>query len=370
MQDMYNRFIKTGAAVIVVFLAIYLGTLIDWVFKPVEVLLKTLFVPIIITGVLFYLFRPVINWLNRRMPRTSAILLLYVVVGALIVGAISVIVPELQKQFFSLVDNLPRIFADLQRMLSELQQHELVQRYELGGLFQWEDEVSQIGAVTNSLVRELVSNTAGFVGAVFNLVILAFVVPFMLFYLLKEGEKLPKSILRFVKPEKHNEVRAVMAEMDVTLGHYIKGLLIVCSFVGVLCYVAFISLGLEYALMLAIFAMIMNVIPYVGPWIGTIPAVIVGFLHSPLKAVLVLVLVFVIQQVESYFVQPQVMGKKLAMHPVTVLILVLVAGRFAGIVGMLLAVPSYAVAKVIVTHLYSLWKIRKREEAANVSSES
>lgn len=367
---MYNQFMKTGAAVVLVFLAIYLGSLVNWIFTPLEVLLKTLFVPIIITGVLFYIFRPIIHWLSRRMPRSSAILLLYFVVGALMIGAISGIVPELQKQFHSLIDNLPAIFASLQSLLLELQQHELVQRFDLEELFQWEEEVNQIGAVVNGLVRELVSNTGGFVGAVFNVVILAFVVPFMLFYLLKEGEKLPKSILRFVKEEKQDEVRAVMLEMDVTLGHYIKGLLIVCSFVGGLCYVAFIALGLEYALMLALFAMVTNVIPYVGPWIGTIPAVIVGFLHSPLKAALVLLLVFIIQQVESYFVQPQVMGKKLSMHPVTVLILVLVAGRFAGIVGMLLAVPSYAVGKVIVTHLYRLWQVRVREESASASAKT
>lgn len=137
--------------------------------------------------------------------------------------------------------------------------------------------------------------------------------------------------------------------------------MIVSSFVGILCYIAFTLIGLDYALILALVAMVTNVIPFLGPWLGTIPAVIVGLLHSPLKALLVILLVVIIQQIESNILQPQVMGKKLSMHPVTVLSLILVAGSFAGIIGMLLAVPLYAVGKVIVTHAYRLWKLNRRE---------
>lgn len=359
---MYIKFLKIGTALIITFLVIYLGSLVDWIFVPLQVLVSTLFVPIVITGVLFYISRPIVDFFSRKLPRVVSILLLYLGFGALIVGLVSLIVPELRLQLEGLVEAMPTITMDIQLMLVQLQQHEWVQRLDLTELFDWEEQLNQLGTVANNIVRDIAVNTTGFLGAVVNMLVLLFVVPFVLFYLLKEGEKLPRFVLRFISDEKRDEVRGIMEEMDMKLSQYIKGLLIVCSFIGVLCYIAFSLLGLDYALMLALFALVTNVIPYVGPWIGAVPAAVVGFLHSPLIGILVIVSIFVIQQIESYFVQPQVLGRKMEMHPVTVLFLVLVAGRFAGIAGMLLAVPSYAIGKVIVTHSYRLWKIRLAKE--------
>ncbi|MBM4764414.1 AI-2E family transporter [Bacillus sp. B15-48] len=364
---MYNKFIKFGLAIIIVFLIIYLGTLIDWVFSPLLVFVQTLFVPIILSGVLFYIFRPIVRLLSKKIPRTLAILLLYFGFTALIVGLLALIVPELQTQFYSLLNSIPMIISEIQLLLIQLQQYELVQRFDLTDLFGWEDEINQVGTIINNLFREITTNTLSFLGAVFNILILIFVVPFILFYLLKEGEKLPKRVVRFTKKEKQEEVRLIISDMDTMISNYIQGVLIVCSFIGILCYTAFTIIGLDYALILALFAMVTNVIPYVGPWIGAVPSVIVGMLHSPLMALLVIAIVVIVQQIESIFIQPQVMGKKLSMHPVTVLFLVLVAGRFAGILGMVLAIPTYAIGKVIVTHIYRLWKLKQVEEKLDAS---
>ncbi|WP_096199558.1 AI-2E family transporter [Bacillus sp. FJAT-45350] len=364
---MENKFIKFCISIIILFLIIYLASLIDWVFTPLLVLVQTLFVPVIIAGVLFYIFRPVVRYLSTKMPKTLAILLLYIGFAGFITGLLFLIVPELQKQFNSLVNNIPMIFNEIQHLLIRLQQHDLVQRFELTELLHWEEQVDQAGAFINSVIRDISANVVDYIGAVFNALILLFVVPFILFYLLKDGEKFSNSIVRFVQKDKQGEVRLILHDMDMMLSYYIKGILIVCSFIGLICYIAFTIIGLDYALILALIAMVTNVIPYVGPWIGTVPAVIVGFLHSPFMALIVIVVVFFIQQIESYLLHPQVMGKKMSMHPVTVLILVLVAGRFIGIVGMLLAVPTYAVGKVIVTHSYRLWKVRRKEDKAHAT---
>lgn len=100
----------------------------------------------------------------------------------------------------------------------------------------------------------------------------------------------------------------------------------------------------------------------VGPWIGAIPSVIVRLLHSPIQAIIVLVIVVIIQQMESLFVQPQIIGKRMSIHPVTVMVLVLVAGRFIGVIGMVLVIPIFAIVKVIVTHTNRLWRIRQEEK--------
>ncbi|UOE95292.1 AI-2E family transporter [Alkalihalobacillus sp. LMS39] len=359
---MYKKILQIGSIVLMLFLIIYLGTLIDWVFKPVIVFFQTLFLPILLAGILFYLFRPIVRLLNKKMSRTLAILLVYVGILGLGSGLISFIGPELQRQFSNLIVSMPVIIRDLQLLIASIQENEFIQRFGLGDFFNWEDRIEEIGVVVAGLVGEIISNTMGFIGTVFSTLLILIIVPFILFYLLKEGEKLPNYLLNFINEDKQDKVKPILTNMDETLSNYIQGVLIVCSFIGVLYYIGFSSIGLEFALILAMVGMVTNIIPYVGPWIGAVPSVIVGLLHSPMQALLVLIIVVVIQQIESIFVQPQIIGRKMSIHPVTVMALVLVAGRFIGIVGMVLVIPTYAIGKVIVTHLYRLWKVRKEEK--------
>ncbi|WP_026675179.1 AI-2E family transporter [Alkalihalobacterium bogoriense] len=359
---MYKKILQIGSIVLMLFLIIYLGTLIDWVFKPVIVFFQTLFLPILLAGILFYLFRPIVRLLNKKMSRTLAILLVYVGILGLGSGLISFIGPELQRQFSNLIVSMPVIIRDLQLLIASIQDNEFIQRFGLGDFFNWEDRIEEIGVVVAGLVGEIISNTMGFIGTIFSTLLILIIVPFILFYLLKEGEKLPNYLLNFINEDKQDKVKPILTNMDETLSNYIQGVLIVCSFIGVLYYIGFSSIGLEFALILAIVGMVTNIIPYVGPWIGAVPSVIVALLHSPMQALLVLIIVVVIQQIESIFVQPQIIGRKMSIHPVTVMALVLVAGRFIGIVGMVLVIPTYAIGKVIVTHLYRLWKVRKEEK--------
>src|SRR5690606_7889245 len=116
----------------------------------------------------------------------------------------------------------------------------------------------------------------------------------------------------------------------------------------------------DYPLVLALVAMFTNVIPFIGPWSGTLPGAIVGFLDSPFMALLVIIVVIIVQQIESNVLSRLVTGQKHDIHTLTIILLLLVENRFAGILGLLLAVPAYAVGKVIVLHTYRLWKLRKK----------
>ena len=152
--------------------------------------------------------------------------------------------------------------------------------------------------------------------------------------------------LKKVLRKKHQgEAEDILKDMDDALSSYIQGQLIVSLCVGVLAYIGYVVIGLEYALVLGLFAMATNVIPFIGPWIGTFPALIVGILASPFQALLVIIVVVIVQQIESNFISPLVMGKKLNMHPLTIIFVLLIGGQFAGLLGLLLAVPTYALIK-------------------------
>lgn len=177
-------------------------------------------------------------------------------------------------------------------------------------------------------------------------------VPFVLFFRLKDGKHAP-NFLEKILPKRHQkEADEKLEEMDGALSSYIQGQLIVSLCVGTLAFIGYLIIGLDYALILGVLAMATNVIPFIGPWIGTLPAVIVGLFTSPLQALLVVVVAIVVQQFESNLVSPFVMGKALNMHPLTIIFVLLVAGQFGGLLGLILAVPAYALLKVIISHIY------------------
>ena len=124
--------------------------------------------------------------------------------------------------------------------------------------------------------------------------------------------------------------------------------------------------GLEYALLLVIFAFFMNVIPFIGPWIAFMPALIIGFLQDPIMVIWVSLVTLVAQQTDSNLITPNVMGKTLDIHPLTVITIILAAGNIAGFIGILLAIPAYAVGKTVVRNIYKRRKEIKVAATKNV----
>ena len=355
-----GKFFRIGYGIIMIFIIIYLGTLVDFIFKPIVVLVQTLFAPIILAGVLFYLFRPLVKILNRKLPRGVSILVLYLSAIAVFTNLIIFLGPEIQRQFNNLVDNMPYFISEIRLWAFSLQQYEFIANLQNSDLFSIEELTTKFASYANEFVSALGTNLASFISVITNIVMVIILIPFILFYMLYEGEKAPNQVLRLLPKKHQDDGKRILGDMDNALSSYIQGQIIVSAFVGVMCYIGYLIIGLEYPLILAIIAMFTNVIPFVGPWIGLVPAVVVGFFfHSPFMALLVIIVVTVVQQIESNLVSPRIHGKKLSIHPLTIILLILVAGNFAGLLGLILAVPTYAVGKVIVSHTYRLWKLRK-----------
>lgn len=356
---MDTKSFRIGRGILLLFLIIYVGSLIDWVFKPFITAFNTLFIPIVLAGFLFYLLRPLVKILNRKLSRGISILLLYLGLVCIMVILLLITGPVLQRQFYSLTNNLPYIFTEIQNRFIDLQQHELFQRFELSGLVNLEEYILKLSEFANQLGKSFASSMASIIGAVANTVLVLVIVPFILFYMLKDGEKLENHAIALFNPKRREDVRHILIDIDKTLSSYIQGQGIVCLCVGLLCLITFSIIGLDYALLLAVIAGITNIIPYFGPWIGAIPAVIVGLFQSPVMALIVVIAVVVIQQVESSLISPQVIGKKLNMHPITVMFLILIAGRIIGLIGMILVVPTYGICRVLFSHALRLWRLKK-----------
>lgn len=216
-------------------------------------------------------------------------------------------------------------------------------------------------ALLNKIIGAISNNAFSFVGSVFNVFIVIFTVPIFLFYIIKDREKLSRGTVNLFPKPFRSKAASLFQEIDQTLSAYISGLLTVGFLVGFLAYIGYRIIGIDYALLLAVIAGITEIIPYLGPVLGTIPGIILGLTYSPLVALEVLLMMIVIQQIESRVISPVVIGKKLNLHPIIIMSLLLIAGNLGGIIGMIFAVPLFAIIKITLSHL-SAW----RKESQNL----
>lgn len=357
-----SKIFRLGYGIIIILLIILLAIKVNFIFTPIAVMVTTLFTPIVLSGVLYYLLRPLVNFSAKFIPRSLSILIIYLIAIGLIVSLVFVIGPPLQKQFSSLIENTPTYVTKVRGTLIELNDNEYVNRFQKSENFSLENLSGKVTENINGFVTNVGANVVSFLSTLTSILVLIVLIPFVLFYMLKDGDRLPDHILKLVPEQHKDEGRKVLKDMDEALSSYIQGQILVSVFVGIFIYIGYLIIGLEYSLILAIVSMLTNVIPFVGPFIGLIPAVIVGFIDSPLMALWVVLVVLIVQQIESNLISPQVMGRKLDVHPLTIILLLMVAGSLAGVVGLLLAVPTYAVSKAIVLNTYRFIKLRKYDD--------
>ncbi|MGA8942438.1 MAG: AI-2E family transporter [Thermoactinomyces sp.] len=353
-----SRMFRIGYGIVLVLLIVLLAHQVQFIFHPLVVLVQTLFTPFLVAGILFYLFRPVVDWLEtKKIPRPLSILFIYLVFIGLLVLLGFLIGPLLQKQVDQLAKNLPMIIDSAKEELIRLSHHPWV-----SDNLDWKKITTSVTDYLKTSYKAIGANIAGFFQVITNIILVFVTVPFILYYMLKEGGRFPHLVLQWLPEKERGRGYQILSDMDKALSSYIKGQILVSVFVGVLVYIGYLIIGIEYSLILALITMFTNVIPFIGPLIGTIPAIVVALIDSPFMVVKVLIVAVVAQQLEGNLVSPQVMGKNLNIHPLTIIVLLLVAGSMAGFLGLLLAVPTYAVAKVVLSHFYRLVLLRRREK--------
>lgn len=347
--------------ILLLLLIVYVGTKVSFLFEPIIVFSSTLFFPILIAGIFFFIFAPVVKLLeNGKVPRTLAILIPYIVFIGIISALIAFIGPILAEQVTDLVKNFPTYADEISQFILNLSQttwFRWIMEQEYISLEQIEQTLT---GYATSLPENITASITKVLGVVTNITLTIITVPFILFYMLKDGHKLPPTAVKILPAAYRREGLKIFQDLHETLAAYIRGQLIVSLAVGLGCFIGYTIIGLEYALVLGIVVAIANIIPYLGPFIGAAPAVIIGLLDSPTKALLAALVVTVVQQIDGNFLSPLIIGKRLNTHPLTIILLLIGAGSFGGIIGMILAVPTYAVLKAVILNIVRLIKLKVR----------
>src|SRR5699024_6317476 len=181
----------------------------------------------------------------------------------------------------------------------------------------------------SQMVSNLLGNAITIVSGTVSVLVTLILIPFFFFFLLKVHET---SITAMTSPFKgtfQQFLSELMSDIDSTLRAFIQGQMLVSFILCIILYIGYAIIGLDYALLLAIFALFMNLIPFIGPWVAFLPAALLALIQDPIMFVWVSLITLIAQQIESNLVTPNVMGQTLKLHPLTVITVVLAAGNIA-----------------------------------------
>lgn len=338
---------QVGIGLLLLLLIIKYLVEVKWIFAPIVIVLKTIFLPVLISGVLFYITVPIQTFLEKRkVPRWGSISIIILLITGLIWVAIAIIGPPITEQVNNLVLNAPMIIYEVNQFVIQLME-------QAGGLPSWvTDAIDSAADSANTLTVQFGKWFVSFLQSVVQGTLNAVLVPFFLFFMLKDHEKFIPAVLRLFSGETKEWLKKTLKDIDDVLSLYIRGQIFISSILAVLLFTGYAIIGLNFALLLSVFAFFMNIIPFIGPWIAFIPALVIGFFQDPMMVVWVSLTTLIAQQIDSNLITPNVMGKTLNIHPLTIITILLAAGSLAGFFGILLAVPVYAMGKAVLENIY------------------
>ncbi|MEN1968104.1 AI-2E family transporter [Lentibacillus sp. N15] len=332
---------------------------IAFIFQPIIVIFSTIVPPIILAFVAYYLLNPIINLLERiHIRRIWGILIIVLGLSGLLTGIILLSAPAISTQVKDLAKDLPNYLGQMGESMEAWVEHSFLGPY-YDEAYQWltnnlHDLPSKIGNYLGGAVEGL-WNVAS---TITNIAIAIFTFPFVLFFLLKDGKKFKLYCLKLFPPKFRSDANEIIRNMDVQVGSYIQGQIIVATCIGILLFAGYLIIGLDYAITLAITAAVTSVVPYLGPIIAISPAIIIAIVHSPFMLFKLAVVWAVVQLLEGHFISPNIMGRTMKIHPLTIIFVLLCAGNLFGLVGVILGIPGYAILKVIVSYVFNKFKHR------------
>ncbi|OEK27820.1 hypothetical protein ASS84_08525 [Staphylococcus saprophyticus] len=338
---------RTGIALLILFLLIKLVMEVHSVFTPFIIILQSVLLPLLLSGFLFYICLPFQKILEKnKIPRWGSITLIFIGLIIIIGVVIGYIGPLIAEQIENLINQIPALQHEVQHIINfSLDQMERLPN----------DVTDRINKMVQSMsdsTANVLSNSLSYLTSFISTLFLLIMVPFFLIYMLKDHERFIPFIAKLFKGERKVFIVDLLKDLNDTLKSYIQGQVTVSIILGIILYIGYSIVGLNYTLLIVMFACVANMIPFLGPWMAFAPAGIIGIIQSPTIFIWVCIITLIAQQLEGNVITPNVMGKSLNIHPLTIIVVILAAGNLGGFVLILVAVPLYAVIKTIVRNVF------------------
>ena len=344
--------------IVIIIAGIYGLTIInkEWQLSKFVIECIRIVAPLFIGLIIAWLFNPLVSKLQKKgIKRGLGATIVYVGFIGLMVLIISLIIPMMSDQLNDLVKMIPSIFDSIKNWIEGLFNNiGNSSSFDIVGLKQ--DIFSKIELYAAGLTEGLPSASINFITALFSGVTTFAVGLVIGFFLLVSFDSF-NNILSFLPRNIQKDTKALGDEIDGSLRKFVQGTMILATLVFGVCSIGFWICGLKSPLLFGLFCGITNVIPFVGPYIGGIPAVVVGLSQGPLVGIGVFIVIVIIQFIEGNLLQPIVMSKTMKLHPVTIMLGLLICGHFWGIIGMIIATPVVAVIKIVWNYFDKKYKI-------------
>lgn len=289
-----------------------------------------------------------VRWLSRMLPRGLAILGTFLILLGIAVLTVLFLVPVLIDQLVTFVSAVPEIARGASGTLRDV-----LEPLSALGLLEGtpEDLFARFGGdildIARNLAQQILGGLVGVVSGTFSLALYLFGVLFVAVYFLLNVRKIKASFLLAAPARYRRDAHDLWDNFALSLSRYLSGLVFVMFIQGAISAVGLALLGVQYAILLGAWVSLTAVIPYLGAWLGAIPAVIVALTISPTTAVLVGLLFLVIQQLEGNVLTPRIQGQTLNLPSILIFLGVIAGGQIAGFAGVLFAVPALAILKVL-----------------------
>jgi len=295
---------------------------------------------------------------KKKIPRSVSVLMLYFIVFFVLGTSLYLIVPPIIKEVNGMSNNLPSYIESASSKFSLLKDYSL--KYGL---------IDNTKSSFNAIAGYLQNTASGVFFTLFNIFggIFSFILILVLTFYMVVEESAIKKLVWSLAPEKNQTyIMHLINRIQLKMGHWLRGQLILSLSLAIMSYIGFKILGINYALVLALLVGLFSFIPYMGAVLGALPAIFIAFAQSPLLAILVIILFYIIQFIEGNFLQPKIMQKAVGLNPIISILAVLAGFKLAGVIGAVLSIPVATALAIFIKDIFESREEEKKMEGEEV----
>lgn len=344
---MLNRPININISSLTI-VKIVLVLFLIYFFYLIKDILAILFVSLILASAI----DPIIDWMQtKKLSRGLSVILIYAIILSVIFSVIILIIPPIVTETTELAGDFPRYFDKIISGFSAVKEYSA----EHGFLDNLKTSLTAISANLQSTAGSIFTTVSGIFSGIFSF----FLILVITFYMVVEENAMKKIIWSIAPAEHQLYIMRLINRMQVKIGLWLRGQLILSLIIFILIYIGLLIMGVEYALVLALIAGLTEFVPYLGPMIGAVPAVFLAFSQSPMLALFVAGLYYVVQLVENNILVPKIMQKAVGINPIVSIAVLMIGFKIGGIVGAIISIP---VATAISVFIQDIFEHKNKEE--------
>ncbi len=342
MNKNKNKIIQFLIILNLILIAILLFSKMNFVLSPITTISNAMFIPIVLAVFLYYLVRPVKRFLQNiklssGISTALSILLIIALIVYMLIYSLSIIATQGESLMIAIIDSVQSLTDKYSYLFPQISEF-----LNVGELLQ-----KTANYLVNSFT-DISKNIYVFASSIGNFVAQMILIPIIMFYILKDDKKIYNTFTSFLPEKFKSIILKILHEIDTALKQYITSQIMVACVIGVLMFIGYVIIGMPNALVLSLFSLITAFIPFLGVFLGIIPAILISLSMGFGMVLKIIILTIIVQQLEGNVITPNITGSQLNMHPLTTILIVTISVYFGGFFAAFIAVPIYNIIKILI----------------------